>query len=295
MTDKPFRPLLAAAVTPEDFETLNFPMIASPKVDGIRCLILGGQAVSRKLKPLPNKFIQSKLAGYPDGWDGEIVTFTDGQLDDFNTVQSKVMSAEGQSEFEFWVFDDFTINAPYSARLNLIQTEVSGPFVQPLMAEWVQDVSHLLRLEDGWVRRDGWEGVMLRNPDGPYKQGRSTLRQQTLLKLKKFLDDEAQIIEVIELLRNENEAKKDALGHTERSSAKEGKVPAGTMGAIKLAWRDTTFEIGTGFTAEMRQEIWNNRESLIGSLITFKFQEIGSQGRPRFPVFLGFRPEMEDQ
>lgn len=296
-----FKPLLASKIDADRLEELTYPLIASPKVDGIRCLLYGGQAVSRKLKPIQNNYIRQNLAQYPDGWDGELVTFTDGKLDDFNTVQSKVMSIDGEPEFEFWVFDNFTIDAPYRVRYNSLWTDVVGNFVEPLKSQYVDDVSELIRLENKWVGMQGWEGVMLRHLQGPYKHGRSNppgktinAAQQTLLKLKKFLDDEGRITKVVELMRNQNEAKKDALGHTERSSSKEGKVPAGTMGCIEVQWRDTTFEIGTGFTAEMRQEIWDQREELIGSLITFKYQEIGSQGRPRFPVFLGFRPELEE-
>jgi len=52
--------------------------------------------------------------------------------------------------------------------------------------------------------RDGFEGVMLRSPSGRYKFGRSTLKENLLLKLKRFEDAEAQIIGFEELSHNAN-------------------------------------------------------------------------------------------
>ena len=54
-----------------------------------------------------------------------------------------------------------------------------------------------------------------------------------------------------------------------------------------------TFEVGTGFSSDLRREIWNNRESYLGKLVTYKFMEHGSKDRPRHPVFKGFRDERD--
>ena len=42
--------------------------------------------------------------------------------------------------------------------------------------------------------KDGYEGLMLRDPNGVYKFGRSTVKENILLKVKDFMDDEAEII-----------------------------------------------------------------------------------------------------
>ena len=64
----------------------------------------------------------------------------------------------------------------------------------------------------------GYEGIMLRDPNGTYKFGRSTARDNILLKVKRFLDDEAEVIGIEEKMSNQNVAEKDNFGRTERSS-----------------------------------------------------------------------------
>ena len=55
----------------------------------------------------------------------------------------------------------------------------------------------------------GFEGAMVRSLDGRYKNGRSTLREGLLLKVKPWKDSEAEILEVYEMMRNENEEEKE--------------------------------------------------------------------------------------
>lgn len=55
-------------------EKLKYPVLVSPKIDGIRCLNVDGQALTRSLKPQPNRTIRA-LASNPAfvGLDGELV------------------------------------------------------------------------------------------------------------------------------------------------------------------------------------------------------------------------------
>ena len=133
---------------------------------------------------------------------------------------------------------------------------------------------------------------MVRDPNGKYKHGRSTANEGTLLKIKAFEDDEATIIGTVELMRNRNEARTNALGHTERSSHAENKEPAGILGTLRVKWRDKEFELGTGFTQADREQMWRDREQLVGKLVTFKYQQVSHLGVPRFPVYLGIRRDM---
>lgn len=291
-----FKPLLAAKA---DMDKLSFPMIASPKIDGIRCLIDHQRgAVSRTFKPIPNDYVRECLNEYLfdiAGLDGELVTYTDGVLDDFNTIQSKIMSVDGEPTFLFHVFDDFTTpSLPYTERISTLYERTRAfPYGGPVPTETVLDMGELARLEKQYVEEENWEGVMLRRPDGPYKYGRSTVNEAILLKVKRFEDAEAVIVGAVELMRNNNPATINALGHTERASNKENLSPAGTLGALMLDWNGARFEVGTGFDTATRQRLWDNREAIVGKLATFKFQGVGSQGAPRFPVFLGIRFDLE--
>ncbi|KAB2666037.1 hypothetical protein F9K91_07860 [Brucella tritici] len=285
-----FKPLLAATA---DVALLKFPYYATPKIDGIRCLIMRDGAVTRSLKPIPNEHIRTILSSpVLVGLDGEILTFTDGKRDDFNTVQSKVMRKDGEPEFKLVAFDKFSEpDEAYSKRI-IDMAAIYHSNMSPLLPDTITSLEELDAYEQRCVDEEGWEGVMLRKPNSIYKFGRSTTREGILLKVKRFYDDEAVILGTVEQMENGNEATVNALGHTERSSHKAGMIPKGTLGALACEWQGVRFELGTGFSQAQRDQLWAERDSLIGLKVTFKFQGVGTHGAPRFPVFLGIRRDI---
>ncbi len=297
-TDKPFRPMLAE--TCDDIEALSFPLFASPKLDGVRMLIRDGIAVTRSLKPVPNKHLQELAAGLPDGLDGEIIFGDPTAPDAFTKTQSIVMAHDKSADgLTFHIFDDWSLghqgfllrHTAVAVQMERLRTLCKLP-VAHVPHDYLETIEQLIRFEQKCVDQ-GWEGAMLRSPHGPYKTGRSTVNEAFLLKLKRFLDDDGEIIGCTEQMSNQNEATKDRRGHTERSSKKSGLVPMGTLGAVEVRWRDTTFEIGTGFDAKLRADLWAKRDELPGRFVKFKYQGIGSQGRPRFPVWIDLRSPLD--
>ena len=303
MITKPFRPLLAATIeNNEQLDSLSYPMIASPKVDGIRCIChpsLG--PVTRSLKPIRNHFIRSKLEWIElFGLDGEIVSGPIAATDVFNRTTSAVMTQNGEPEFTYYVFDSMSFVDPiaYGVRLDSVRgrvEELRGRFghiyTRQLAYRWVNNPQDVLDAEIDWLAH-GFEGIMLRNPLGPYKHGRSTLREQTLLKLKRFTDAEAEIIGYEPLFSNQNPQTRNSQGLAERSDHKAGKVQVETLGNLLVrdcSGRFGEFAIGSGFDSATRAEIWSNRARFLGRTLTYKYQEIGVVGKPRFPIFLRFR------
>jgi DNA ligase-1 len=287
-----FKPMLSGKA-PADLMQLRYPVLASPKLDGVRCIIRDGVAVSRNLKPIPNEYVRAALEGLPDGIDGELMV-----VGGFNACQSVFMSRDKEEpNFWFFAFDWYgELDFAFEDRLRAL-------------TQWSEDFGHnnlrvvehvkihnaeQLAAYEAQCLAEGFEGVMVRDPEGSYKHGRSTTREGGLLKIKQFVDEEAVVIDLIERMHNENEATLDVFGRTERSTHKEGKRPAGDIGALRCRTTDgAEFQIGTGFTAEERIVMWNKRAELIGRLVTFKHQP-DPGGRlegqaPRFPVYLGFR------
>lgn len=283
-----FKPLLAE--TPK-LEELRFPLIASPKLDGFRCCILrDGTPVTRNLKPIPNGYIQAKLEEQGLSCvDGELLTYTGKKLDNFNTVQSKVTTRTGMPDFVLHLFDDFTHPSwGYVAREKLLKDRVRPTNrIELLPSQVVNNLGELMALEQLYVDQQGYEGVMLRDPTGIYKFGRSTVKEGILLKVKRFFDAEGEVVGVKELLHNANEAKVNALGYTERSSHKANKQGTGVLGALEVSWQNVQFDLGTGFDFAQREAYW--QENLIGRNVVFKYQKLGPNGKPTFPVFKGFR------
>ena len=286
------KPLLASAFDPDK---ARFPYLATPKIDGIRFLIVDGQAVSRSFKPIRNKWIQKHMQFLPEGIDGEI---TCG--DNFQSSTSGVMSYEGTPDFHIWIFDYVECGpdtiAPYEERMRqLEEMEALGHFtaIKPhytvLYPELVEDLEGVQKLEDRFIG-EGHEGVMLRDPDGTYKFGRASVKDNIILKVKQFLDDEATVVGFVEKMRNENEATKDAFGYTERKGGKAGMVAAGTLGSFILRHSSgETFKCGSGLNDELRKEIWDNTELYLGKQVKYKYMSHGVKDLPRHPIFLGFR------
>jgi DNA ligase-1 len=287
-----FKPMLASSEIPNLYEDVKYPCYIQPKLDGIRCLAIDGVAYSRKMKPIPNQYVQKVFKELNlHGLDGELMVHGD-----FNSVQSAIMSEDGEPEFYLAVYDYWDSDLPYSDRAALYTTkifEINKPlFVKRVISEFVNTPEEAERAVAKYVEQ-GYEGGILRSPNGRYKQGRSTFKEGFLLKLKSFHDSEAVVIGFEEKMSNENTLETDERGYAKRSSKKEGMVPANTLGSLQVDWNGVVFNIGSGFTDIQRKDIWDNKENYLGKLANFSYQEITKYGVPRFPVWRGFRSELD--
>lgn len=289
------KPMLAGTY---DASKARFPYMATPKIDGIRFVMVDGVALSRSFKPIRNAHVQATLRQWlPDGTDGEL---TCGNT--FQSSSSAIMSVEGNPDFHCWVFDFVHPNVgciyPYLERINdpvlaSLETEhaqdPSSFGLTILRPEMVNNESELRAIEEQYLDA-GFEGVMVRDPNGTYKFGRSTTKENTLLKVKRFLDDEAVLIDVLEKQHNMNEATQDAFGRTKRSTCQDGKIGADTAGTLVVRTADgIEFGIGTGLDEAMRTKIWSDTSQYIGMMVRYKYFPVSIKEKPRHPVFLGFR------
>lgn len=274
-------PLLACSKQP-NIDKLNYPVIASYKLDGIRCLTNLGVGYSRNKKPIPNTFVQNILQMYNlHGTDGELVLVNNGS---FNSVQSAIMSSAGTPNFRYVLFDkwdNFTL--PYEQRLAKLHDYVgkldglSGrvSVLAHATCYTPEDVAKMYTEATG----AGYEGLILRDRAGMYKRGRSTMREGIMLKLKPEEDAEGVIVGFKELMRNADTSCK----------LKDNMVPAGILGSFIVETGSIRFDVGSGFNSLQRHSYWQMRNTLLGKTITYKYQERFPTGAPRFPVFKGFR------
>lgn len=294
-----FKPLLSHLV--ESIDNVHFPVLASPKLDGIRCIIRDGVPVSRKLKPIRNAFIKKRLTGTNDHHqallnllDGELIVGSPTHPECFKKSTSGVMSGDGEPDFIFYVFDIVQPGVTFSVRYNQMRRNVealrwAGFPVCEVLHTWINDRTELRAYEEAMVLR-GYEGVMIRSPNKFYKFGRSTEREGTLGKVVRRFRKEAKITGFIERMHNANEKATDALGHSKRSKTKAGLVGRGDLGALEMVDEaGIEFEIGTGFSDAERAEIWNNQPLWLGRAITFEFRERTPDQSYRFPAYIGPR------
>jgi DNA ligase-1 len=304
-----FKPMLAKApkLDADNNPIVNYPLLAQPKLDGIRAAVVNGKLRTRTLKPVPNAEIRAYLERPEfEGFDGELIVGPPTADDAYRRTTSFVMAESKTGEpWGFYAFDLWNHPGAYIDRLTELRTRVIdfGPErVMALPAATVDDAAELAEVEARWLA-EGHEGVILRDPDGRYKFGRSGAKGP-LLKLKRFVDFEAVIVSVYEEMHNANVAMTNALGRTERSTAKAGKRGKGTLGgfylrAINGPAEGVEFKCGTGFDAEERSRFWEDEKwgtdeahkhhRLVGALVKVKSFPIGVKDKPRHPVFLGFR------
>lgn len=295
---KEFRPLLAS---PVDWDKVDFGngvtrLVASRKLDGIRCIVIDGVAMSRSLKPIPNKHVQA-LFGSPEyeGLDGELICGAPNTPDVYRKTNSAVMTHDGEPDVKFYVFDHVSQpELPYQVRLKNANEQCrSLPNVVMVSQIGVHDKAGVDDLESLFLE-EGYEGLMLRTLTDPYKFGRATAKSNTLLKVKRFSDFEAVVVGVEELMHNDNEAVTNELGYTERSSHKENLVPGNTLGALVCKTPDgRKFKIGTGFDADTRRALWSMRHLLEGKFVKYKSFEVGVKDLPRFPTYIGLRDPID--
>ena len=286
------RPLLSCEVS---IDNINFPIYVSTKFDGIRAMVIDGVVYSRSMKPIRNKHVQ-KLFGKEEynGFDGELVVGDIYAKDVFQKTTSGVMSKGGEPDVTFYVFDIFTNNTEtYKERLYALNDKLvlvqchNIVAAQQLYIQTKEELTELLNKE----KVKGGEGLIGRNPKGRYKYGRSTPKEQFSMKFKFFEVDEFEVIGFAERMHNSNEQKRDELGYAERSSAKGGMIPMNTLGSLVLKYGDTTFNVGTGFSDALRDEIWFNQEKYLGKLASIRYMSVGMDKLPRVPSFIWFRDE----
>jgi len=291
-----FKPLLAGSLK---CGTIKFPVLMSPKIDGIRCIIMDGKALTRSLKPVPNIHIRTALESNPalEGMDGEILVGNS-----FAETSSAVMSHSGTPQFTFHVFDRVLSGVGYSDRYAMLVAQFRTPIAncRLVLHTLVDDMSQLSAYTLDALYA-GHEGAMVRSLDGKYKYGRSTTKEGILLKIKPLDDSEAVIVGFEEQYHNTNKQVTNELGRSKRSSSQDGMVGAGTLGNFIVRgtqaehFGGVRFCVGTGvgLTDQVRQHVWDNKDQYVGKLIKFNYQKIGSIDKPRIPIFLGFRSSLD--
>jgi DNA ligase-1 len=307
--------MLAAKPDPAELNAaianLKYPVLASPKLDGIRATVQGGKLLSRSLKPIPNLEMQ-KLWGLKDleGLDGEIIVgspFGEGVFDRTRrAVMARAASAESAVYHVFDRYDGFETGFAMRIANVVVLLKDAPAHIELVPHILVANQKALLAYEQKCLQK-GYEGICVRDPSGVYKQGRSTLREGGLIAIKRFVDAEAVILATYEQQENTNEKTTDALGHSKRSAHKAGKVGKDTLGGFTVRFVEldgggshmegAEFNIGIGalgtLTDARRKELWAKRKTLPGKIVKFRYQKIGTTVAPRIPCFLGFRDKAD--
>ena len=227
----------------------------SEKLDGIRAYWNGKELLSKNGNKIyaPNWFTKDFP---PFELDGELWT----RRDDFESIQNIVLDTNPSSKWEEITYNIFEVpNAKgnFEERLKkLEQWLVKNPNKNIKIIPQIKckNQEHLeIYLKELLDKKA--EGIILKNPNKDYFQGRS----DDILKVKKFFDDEGLVI-----------------GHNYKN---------GKFKSLKLELKNKViFNLGGGFSNEQRLN-----PPKIGEIVTFKYYGFTKNQKPKFASFLRIR------
>lgn len=271
----------------------------SRKFDGKRVYIMDCVPYSRtnkkcSLAPMSHIIGElQKMTGINDVvLDGECLYFDENGNEDFQKGISLTSKDDREEECKnicYVIFDilpkkNFVTKAPFVnfeeeykwliGQLADLEKEtpcyslIGTKFDNVYIARQDTDIKKLSELRD----KNDWEGLMVRNGNHPYEYKRT----MSLLKLKRMMDDEFEII-----------------GFTKGTGKFEG-----TLGSITIKLpTGESVEVGSGFSNDDRNYIWQNQNEILNTGYKLKVQyfekttDKNGNNSLRFPVFKAFRKD----
>jgi DNA ligase-1 len=260
-------PVLLAHSWKNDIDLKGWWM--SEKLDGVRAWWTGKKFLSRlgNTFEAPDWFVEDFPKHTLDGelWMGrKMFQKTSG-------VVRRKDKSDGWEDVRYLMFDSPGHGLSFEHRMKSLLELDKSHFVHfggSLMMKYAKVHKHVkckglkhLTLALAKVEGLGGEGLMLREPGSLYEAGRS----HTLLKVKTFHDAEATVTDYV---------------------AGKGRH-RGRMGAVWVATEDgVEFKVGTGWSDKQREN-----PPAIGQSLTYRYQELTDDGKPRFPSFVRLHEE----
>ena len=259
----------------------QWPVLVQPKLDGIRCKInieslLMISSEENPIFSMPH--IKEAVEKAKNFFEKYEITDLDGELYSnemsFEDICSCVLRDEPVEKgkqikyhiFDFLTKDNTRTNASRYQVLGLLEDALNYfkldehfVFVPTFWAHSLTEVYKMLASQ----MELGNEGIIVRHPYAFYSEKRVT----TMLKFKPKKSDTYKIVNYVQLM-DKYKCYKPLLGALVLTD------PEGNI-----------FNVGTGFTEKQRQDMWQNRESLLGKYCTITYQNLTQSGVPRFAVY----------
>ena len=317
MKNKIWKPLLAPNQQPNLYE-INYPLLVSNKIDGIRCILYKGKILSRSLKQIQNKQLRGKLQSLAD-YTKEYNLILDGEIYSpeltFQQITSMVMTQDFEDKksikkygqivqipvnLKFHCFDaikEDNLDTPFIDRVKLVET------VAMLFEDIMYPVQEYLLNSKEAVEKhfeialdNGEEGLILRDINGGYKCGRGTLKEGLIYKVKPYRTFDAKILDVIQATKVNPNAEKtiNELGRSVTSKKKGDRISIEKASAFLVKYKEKEVKPTLKMTDKQKKEVWKNRESYVGKWIEYKGMLVGAKDVPRHPTFVRWRTDKDE-
>lgn len=258
-------------------KSILFPCLVQRKLDGVRCVATVKGLYSRNGKAFPHMHhIKAEVRRAADlvGNEGLLL---DGELySDSLTFQEivglvkkeKLKSGDEAKlkQIHLCIYDVIDTTADNEVRNAMLAALFASNRFQDLRllgTELCESKDKVGEFHARYVA-EGYEGLMLRNRAGKYRVG---VRSTDLQKYKEFEDGEYQVI-----------------GYKEGDGLEKGCV----IWLCKTA-KGQEFSVRPRGTHEARAELLKDADFYIGKQLTVRYQELTTDGLPRFPVGISLR------
>lgn len=271
-----FSAMLAKSFDKEK-KKVEYPCAVQPKLDGVRCLATRDGFFTRNRKPIEAcEHIREELAHIFDAYpelklDGEL--YNHKLRHDFEKIVSIVRKSKDkmtnndlvhQKNIEYHIYDIVEDEAFKKRFAGSIRTLLGKcPSVRIVTTLEAKNENEIFIHNHEFVSQ-GYEGTMVRNLKSPYVGKRT----HNLLKLKGFIDDEFEIVDILE-------GKGNLRGH---AASFVCKMPDGT-----------TFNAKLEGSLKRLEDIFKNPKLVLGKMATVQYQNLTKEGKPRFPVMKAIR------
>lgn len=266
---------------------LKFPCYAEPKLDGIRLTMIPTDGVHRGYTRNGNtypaaKFIEEAFKDFPGMvFDGEVMAENWNETSSLLKTSKKIDWDRVKNELFFHVFDAFPVESyengsetPYrERRKNLVNMFIYNLSDGPITLVKAYRVESMEALQSLFAKvvDEGYEGLVLKQPDGVYKIVKGSTRPVFWMKLKPERDETVTIT-----------------GSEEGTGKNVGRLGA----FVCKDEKGQTYRVGSGFNDEQRVDFWKRRKTLVGKKIDVVVDDFKGDGIvARFPRFKRFREE----
>jgi DNA ligase-1 len=299
--------LFSAMLFPNEavsYDVVTKPFMASTKLDGVRCIFKNGEMLSRSFKPIESKqlnqrFAHMKLLSMTTGliYDGELYSHELNFQELMHFVRTEDLKDEALPEsIEFNFFDAVDMqNLQLTAKERLeLYKDLKLTHVKVIEQRTISTPEEA-RAMFKEVTDNGYEGLILKNPDSLYKFGRVTSKSGDGYKFKPYVTYDAKIIGVEQATKVDPNAERkvNELGYHKTSQKKDDRILIEKASAFLVKYGDHDLKVTLALTDEEKEEVWQNRESYNGRWIEYKGMEVGAKDVPRHPVLVRFRTDKD--
>ena len=274
ITIRTYYPMLAHRYN-EKKGDIKFPCFVQPKLDGVRCVVVGNKLYSRngnRFPVLPH--IENELKLYNKNnliLDGELFT------DDINfekivglVKKYKKSEEDEKNSLKIYlnVFDYIDSKLPFNKRLinlnQFFEKNKNMKYIKQVKTEECPQEKNIEEFLEKYTK-EKYEGLIIRNKSGLYEENTRSVHLQ---KLKKFIDEEFEIID-----------------YTTPDQGKE----VGCVIWICKTKEGKQFSVRPSGNYQERKKLYREAKKYIGKMLTVRYQELTNGHVPRFPVGVTIR------